>query len=259
MSDNLDRWQWVDADPFEKFLATPASEPAVALRTGIAEFEGGRYQQAVRHFSAAASEDPSNAVAQFNLGLALERARERQLAAEAFGKALEIEPEFTEALIGLASCELHLGRAREALERFDRALQHDAQSFPAMMGRAAALHSSHRFDEAAAAYETALSQAPDAEEILNNLVAIAVARGDDQATRTYATRLLQIRIQSKPALQALASMALASGDYPAAADYCARLVEIAPDCFEGWFNLRFALQAMRGTPESAVAAARSIA
>jgi len=192
---------------------------------------------AIAHFSAVIA-DPENAGAHFNLALWLQRAERWDAAAQAFYRALSLDPRLETALIGLGACLLKLDRVEEALQVFSQA---DDAPGPALFGKAVALQLLRRFDEAEGAYAILLESAPNSEETLANLIAMSAEMRDLENMREYSQKLLSIAPQSAVALQGLATVALERRDNHAAARYCDRIVELAPDCLEGWHNLRIAL------------------
>ncbi len=192
---------------------------------------------AIAHFSAVIA-DPENASAYFNLALWLQHAERWDAAAQAFHRALWLDPQLETARIGLGACLLKLDRVVEALEVFSQA---DDAPGPALFGKAVALQLLHRFDEAESAYAILLEFAPNSEETLANLIAMSAEMRDLENMREYSQKLLSIAPQSAVALQGMATVALERRDNHAAARYCDRIVELAPDCLEGWHNLRIAL------------------
>lgn len=227
MSNADEQWRWVDEDPIDKLLH--ASEQL-------------GHESVERHFDRATR---------------LEEGGQWELAAASFREALAIDPEHADSILGLGGCLLHLDGAEEALSWFERILAGRGPWEQALFGKAVALQKLGRLEEAGVAYQALLRRRPDAAEPLGNLIALSVARDDLAGVADYSHRLLSIDAESKAALQGLAMLAIRNGDQRAAIDYCTRLVEADPDCFEGWFNLRFAEQRMR--PPEQAQAARSIA
>jgi tetratricopeptide (TPR) repeat protein len=192
---------------------------------------------AVTHFSAVIA-DPENSAAHLNLAIWLLRAERWDAAAQAFQRALWLDPLLEPARIGLGACLLKLDRIEQALEVFNQA---DEAPGPALFGKAVALQLLHRFDEAESAYAILLESEPNSQETLANLIAMSAETRDLENMREYSQKLLSIAPQSAVALQGLATVALERRDNHAAARYCDRIVELAPDCLEGWYNLRIAL------------------
>jgi len=159
-------------------------------------------------------------------------------AAEAFQRASWLDPHREAARIGLGACLLKLNRLDDALEVFN---QGDGAPGPELFGKAVALQLLHRFDEAESAYASLIESQPNSEETLANLIAMSAEMRDLENMREYSQKLLSLDPQSTVALQGLATVALERRDNHAAAKYCDRIVELAPDCLEGWHNLRIAL------------------
>ena len=256
MSNDSEKWEWVDEDPIAKLLQTPAvsaapvASPAEGLMAaGRAHFEQLRFEEAARSFAAALASEPDHPAAQFDLAVCLEKLGQWKPAAFSFRRTLEMDPGCVEALIGLGACLLHLNRAEEALVCFEQCGR------AALLGKAVALQQLSRYEEADPIYRELLAADPGAVEPLANLIALSVARQDVAAVEEYSRQLLRVHPQSKAALQGLAILAIRNGDQATAIEYCSRLVEIDPDTFEGWFNLRFAQQRMTTGQQSA----RSIA
>ena len=61
-------------------------------------------------------------------------------AADAFQKALDLDPKRVEARLGLGVCFLHAGASEKALEAFEQCLKSKADMEPAQFGKAVALH-----------------------------------------------------------------------------------------------------------------------
>ena len=260
MSNDSEKWQWVDEDPIEKLLHAPApSAPpqptaGIFIAAGQAHFEQLRFEEAAGSFAAAVAAEPDHPAAHFDLAVCLEKLEQWKAAAVSFRRALEIDPDREQALIGLGACLLHLNGAEEALACFEHCLLSGGGQ-AALMGKAVALQQLSRYEEADSIYRELLEADPGAVEPLANLIALSVARQDTAAIEEYSRRLLGVHPQSKAALQGLAMLAIRNGDQGSAIEYCTRLVEIDPDTFEGWFNLRFAQQRMT----TAEPPARSIA
>jgi len=206
---------------------------------GEIEFALGRFHDAALSYFAVVHSEPDNADAHYNLALCLQRSDRWDASCQAFERALSLDPGRDAARLGLGASLLYLNRLEEALATFYQCSR--ALEGPASFGKAVALQLLHRFGEAESAYEILLASEPHSEEILSNLIALAVETQDLDRIRDYSQRLLKISPQSPVALQGLAIVALEREDHHAAARYCDRLVQVAPDCLEAWHNLRVAL------------------
>jgi hypothetical protein len=92
----------------------------------------GRYEEALRLFTAAAEADPTDVAAAYGRGLALSRLGRWEEAEDAFERALALRPGLTSARRAAAhaameagKAALDAGRARDAVPRFERAAELD--------------------------------------------------------------------------------------------------------------------------------------
>lgn len=205
---------------------------------GEIEFVLGRYEDAALSYFAVVHSEPDDARAHYNLGLCLQRADRWDASCQAFERAIALDPALDAARLALGASLLYLNRLHDALGAFQGCSP--AAEIPAAFGKAVALQLLHRSGEAEIAYEGLLTRDPDSEEILSNLIALNVETQDLDRVRDYSQRLLKTSPQSAAALQGLATVALQRQDDHAAARYCDRIVQLAPDCLEGWHNLRVA-------------------
>jgi tetratricopeptide (TPR) repeat protein len=102
---------------------------------GHCHYSQGRYLEAAGDFAACAVREPKFAWPHFNRGLALAKAGRLVGAKDAYDRALEIDQEFTEALVNRALVELELNsleRARVDLTEAIRLGRNDLVVFTAM-------------------------------------------------------------------------------------------------------------------------------
>ncbi len=257
MSNNSESWQWIDEDPIEKLLRRTASEKDVnadeLVNSGRSCFAQCQFDKAAALYKQAV--EAGHAAAHFDLGVCLERMQQWKPAADSFRRALELDPNQWQALVGLGSCLMHMEELEKALECFDRCVEGSAPPETALMGKGVALQKLGRYQEAEKMYREILEITPDSPEALTNLIALSIARENPAAVAQYSSHLLKFLPRSKAALQGMATLAIKNGDQEAAINYCTRLVEVDPDSFEGRFNLRYAHQRMRKAGKNA----RSIA
>jgi tetratricopeptide (TPR) repeat protein len=206
---------------------------------GEIEFALGLFHDAALSYFAVVLSEPDNADAHYNLALCLQRSDRWDASCQAFERALSLDPSRDAARLGLGASLLYLNRLDEALASFHQCS--GTLDGPASFGKAVALQLLERFGEAENAYEVVLASNPNCEETLSNLIALGIETEDLDRVRDYSQRLLKISPQSPAALQGLATVALERRDHHAAARYCDRIVQLAPDCLEGWHNLRVAL------------------
>ena len=83
---------------------------------------------AQREFEEELKIDPSNAAAEYELGEMAREARHWDQAIEHFGRAVRLESQFTEALIGLGKSLVSAGRAQEAVAPLEKAVKLEPQN-----------------------------------------------------------------------------------------------------------------------------------
>src|SRR5207244_2712150 len=199
MSNDSEKWHWVDEDPIEKMLqparrhGAPGPPPPPAaealLAEGRVQFDQRRFEVAASCFSEVVDSEPEHPTAHFDLAVCLAKMEQWKTAADAFRRALEIDPGRAQALIGLGACLLHLDGAEPALACFEQCLPWGVHREPALFGKAVALQQLARYEEAHRAYGELLQIHPDSAEPLANLIALSVARQDAAAIAEYSRRL----------------------------------------------------------------------
>ena len=106
MSNDSEKWEWVDEDPIEKMLqASPSAEPTLPekslapikpsgealIAVGRTQFEQLRFEEAAGCFSAAIAAQPDQPSAHFDLAVCLEKLEQWKAAAVSFRRTLELE------------------------------------------------------------------------------------------------------------------------------------------------------------------------
>ena len=150
-----------------------------------------------------------------------------------------------------------MGAARPALEAYERCLRlfpnlEPARLEPILFGKAVAQQLLKKFSEATESYGRVLELNPRSEEALSNAVAVHLELKDHATGRSVRGTTPEDPAGLRVAHEGLAAAAFALQDYEKAAAHCAALVKVAPDAFEGWFNLGVALE-KAGRPEAAKA------
>jgi tetratricopeptide (TPR) repeat protein len=119
-------------EEYRKVLALNPRAPGIHYRVGRLLLAGPRgpttLDDARREFEEELTIDPGNAAAEYELGEVARQARQWDQAIEHFARAAQLEPEFTEALIGLGKSLVSAGRAREAVAPLENAVKLDPQN-----------------------------------------------------------------------------------------------------------------------------------
>jgi tetratricopeptide (TPR) repeat protein len=128
------------------------------------------------------AEAPNLAEAHQRLGLVLQSQGRLPEAEAAYRRALDLDAEFVDALIGLGEIEAQSGHTDMALKRLDTAIEIDPHQARAHLAEGRILESLGRTDDALAAYFRTLQLDPAAAPVILRIATIQLARNQpDQA------------------------------------------------------------------------------
>jgi tetratricopeptide (TPR) repeat protein len=133
-------------------------------------------------------------------------------AESSFRKALELEPELSEALVNLAFLLDARGDLRGAEQLYLRALAAGADQFELHLNFGALLTTTKQFELAGASYERALQLRPDSSALWSNLGALHLGLRDDARALECLTRALELDADNKRARFNLAYLHLSRGE-----------------------------------------------
>lgn len=139
-----------------------ADHTAAAIKTGQADKElaSGDPKKAVDLYREAVSANPTNAILNFKLSVALDRVGDRAGEMEALKKAIQLDPEMAVAHYQLGYLASLTGDFLTAENQYDQATKAAPRYVEAWIGLAATLGTESRFSEAKQAVENALKIDP---------------------------------------------------------------------------------------------------
>ncbi|HUU55915.1 MAG TPA: tetratricopeptide repeat protein [bacterium] len=115
---------------------------------GVAEYEKDDFPAAIEKFEKCLAKDPTNAHAQFNVGVSYNDLGETEKALEAYRKTLAVDPEYPDAYFNMGRI-YHLRKDFvEAATYYEKALQEDPYAPDVLYNYAHALMESGRAAEA---------------------------------------------------------------------------------------------------------------
>jgi tetratricopeptide (TPR) repeat protein len=219
------------------------------LSTALQLAQAGRLDEAMQHCERVLAARPTHApalslagVIALRMGNAEAAARRLSLAgrhveaAEAYRRALKLDPRNARVHAGLAFALQALGSAADALETFARAAALDRKAADIQMNYGVALQRAERIDEAVPVLRQAAALAPNVAETHFNLGAALAARNNhDEAAAAYETAL-RLAPDHMRALNNLGRVAEARGEREAALLHYTRASDRAPDFAEAWYN-----------------------
>lgn len=239
------------ANEVERALESGEPPSDLYAIAGNLHFQLGDFTRAAGHFAKLRSLVPDHPTAGFNLGVCYERLGKYEQAIEAFTTAASRHNQLWQAHVGLGYCHLRLGRYNRALQAFQDSLELQPASDKALFGMAVALQFLGRLDEAEDVYVRLLPHYSENVEMLSNLVVLAATRKDHKGLFECSRHLLQVKADSRIALEGLLTAAFAEGDFAEARNYALRITEIAPHDYRSWYNLGFAKQRLGLLDEAA--------
>ena len=143
---------------YEPILAKDKDLPLIA---GNVHAHNGDLNAALKEFTLALDRDPKMATGYVNRGFVLNDLREPGKAAKDFQIALQLQPSYGEAHLGLAYANLQLHRPRPALTQLDAVQKVLGKSHAWHLARAEAFRQEQDFPHAATEYRTALAETPN--------------------------------------------------------------------------------------------------
>jgi Flp pilus assembly protein TadD len=192
-----------------------------------------------------------NYLAHNNLGVCLDKEGRQDEAIAEYRKALEIKPDYSEALNDLGVVYYEKGDLEAAIAQYRKALetQPDSANIRYNLGNALASHG--KLEEAIAQYRTALKAAPNDGKVVNNLGISLGKNGQLDEAITLYRQFLKVAPDNAKALNNLGVALLTKGDLDGAMAQYRKALEVAPDNAEALRNLGSALQA-KGDWEAAI-------
>lgn len=174
----------------------PSAEQSALVQqlsqTAQAAIDRRDYPQARADLERLVAESPRSAEAHHRLGRVLQLQGQLDLAKRAYRKALELDPEYVGALIGLGEIEDQLGQAEPALKRLEAAIELDPQKAEAHFARGRILEASGRADEALAAYFRTLELDPSMAPVILRIATLQLGRHEPEQALTRLDQVLEL-------------------------------------------------------------------
>jgi tetratricopeptide (TPR) repeat protein len=156
MLHQLGQFEPAQAAYLEILEALPRNFDALHL-LGVLTLQKGDAARAAEIIGQAIRVDASNAVAHFNLALAVQRLGRQAEALESYDRAVAANPRFSQAYSNRGVVLQELARLDEALSSYDVAIAIDGDFSEAHFNRGAALHALGRRQEALDSYDKAIA------------------------------------------------------------------------------------------------------
>jgi protein O-mannosyl-transferase len=197
----------------------------------------GRSDEAIEQYRKALEIMPDYTDALNNLGLALAARGQIDAAMAQYRKALEIDPDFADTHYNLGILLDGLGRTDEAIAEYQKTLEINPDFAEAHNNLGNALIARGQPDAAYAQFMTALKLNPDLAETHNNLGNILADRGEVDKAILHYEKALEIKPDYAIAHNSLGNALAGQGRIEAAVAHFQRALEIQPDYAKARANL----------------------
>ena len=138
-----------------------ANDKDLALVAGYVHAHKGQLPEALADYNRALERDPKIATGYVNRGFVLNDLRQPVKASEDFKSALQLQPDYGEAHLGLAFSDLQLHRPKPALTQLEVAQKTLGKSHAWHLARAEAFRQEQDFSHAETEYRIALQETPN--------------------------------------------------------------------------------------------------
>lgn len=155
---------------------------AASLRT-VVRNRDWRNEQVL--FAKTAEQEPDRARVHANIANTARRQGDLGLAVDAYERALEIDPDYTPALVGLADLYVGGGRQEEAINLLERAVRLIPDHAGVSNNLGLLYYESQRYEEAIRLFEHALTVKPDDPKTHFNLGRSLLQRGSFASARSH--------------------------------------------------------------------------
>jgi protein O-mannosyl-transferase len=213
---------------------------------GVALLDEGRTEDARARFTETLGLDPEHPGALDNLGMVLTRLGRPEEAVAHLERALAIDPDDAIAHNNLGMALIALGRPGDAVPHLERALRVGAgeSKAPVHLNLGRALLDGGRDTDAIAHLERAVELAPGDADAHFSLGVALTRTGRAKDARGPFERALRLKPDDAEARSALATALLQSGETAAAAEEYRHALRLRPDYAEAHSNLGAALLAL---------------
>lgn len=262
---------------YRQILQTAPDNPDILNLLGLIAQSKGLHSQAVDLFYQAIKQAPGHAPFYFNLALSLENDHKPAEALQAYQDALRLDPQLKEAYCNMGDIYNQQNQKDKAAEMYHQALKLDARYVMPLANLAymqqdvttlkkyvkehpgeavfsyylsLLLQQQEDFAQALDYARLANQQAPNNEEILNQLGSMLIFQSQPQEAKIIYEQILKLNPCSPTALINLANFATNADDFATAEKYYKQALDIRPDDLDGHFNYANMLYHQNRLPEA---------
>ncbi|NIM73305.1 MAG: tetratricopeptide repeat protein [Gammaproteobacteria bacterium] len=214
-------------------MASRELAAAAAAAHALGDADSAHFHDAVRVYGEAIAADPDNVAARVALGNLLLTKYNNTEALEAFREALEIDPDYGPALLGLARSQ-HFDHDGEAMMTVRAAIERNSNHVAARTFLAQLLIESEQYQEAEQEALRALAVNARALESLAVLAAVYHLTGEGAKFDETVARALAINPRYADLYNTLADLSVKNRLYHDAVEFAARAVAMDPRSWRGF-------------------------
>jgi tetratricopeptide (TPR) repeat protein len=203
--------------------------------------EEGKAREAAEAYRKAVQLDPNSAQWQYNLSLALLKLGDREGQKKALQRALEIDPNVTATHNDLGLAFLSEGKMKEAEREFRAALEIDPKSAQAQNNLGVVYNQQGKDAEASALFRQATESDPTYARAFVNLGLVMARQGDLPGAKEQIQRALKISSNDTGALTALGMVEGKAKHHQESVQAFRQVVSLRPESSDAHLNLGIAL------------------
>ncbi|MGF7210949.1 putative O-linked N-acetylglucosamine transferase (SPINDLY family) [Skermanella aerolata] len=247
------------ADAFGALMGVRPDDPDIVLEYGIACRHRGRLEEAADAYRRAIDLDPSMVEAWVNLGHVLMSGRDAAGAAGAFAAAASMAPDLAATHASLGMALLGAGDPAGAESAFRDSVARDPASGAALAGLGTALLRQGRLSEALDVHRHAAALDPASASAWHDLALALTARELPQPAATAAGRAMRCDPADPVAALTLGNILLALNRVEGAEAAYRRAASLKPGMAEAWNNLGYCLNRLDRPNDAHAALTRALA
>jgi tetratricopeptide (TPR) repeat protein len=163
-------------------------------------------------------------------------------AEQSYRQALEIDPAYPAALVGLSELETQRGELQQSIERLEKAIELDPKRAEAHLARAKTLEAFGRIDDSLAAYYRVLEFDPGCVDAMVRAAAIQLGKGRPEQALARLDHALELSPDFPDALHHRGRARLATNDPEGAVVDLRKAATKLPSDSEVYYDLAVALE-----------------
>ena len=245
-SENFD----LASSTLNKILQVDLSSSETIFDLGITYAEGNKFAEALTIFCCLKPYKNSDARIPYSMGIIHSLEGNYELALEAYGLTLKLQPNYVGALINKSAIHNEMKDYVLALEVLDRAINLDKNYCEAYSNKGNALHELKRYDEAITHYDKALSLKPDDHEAwVNKGATLHELKRYDEAITHY-DKALSLKPDDHEAWVNKGATLHELKRYDEAIIYCDKVLSLKPNNHVAWSSKGMSLHELKRYEEA---------